>query len=208
MNCALAIPAAILSRLLAMRRRLVVALVLLHLTHLSHAQKDPVQVLSSPFTQEQIAVYRAFLTDYRRGDDARTINIAEQTDILEPDDGDYSGCMKKFPRSARGKIVHNVTEEFARENRLRLVDPKLHKVNDPEEGWMLKGQSVESAVKAGFESGLLTLSDIIFDGKHRNAALHYSFICGKLCAHFETVVYEKRHGVWKPSQLSCGYGIS
>ncbi|MGC2171293.1 MAG: hypothetical protein WA555_03270 [Candidatus Sulfotelmatobacter sp.] len=166
------------------------------------------RVSASPFTQEQIAVYQAFLADYRRGGDGRTINVAEQTDILEPDDGDYSGCMKKFPRTRRGKMVHRLTEEFANENRLRLVDPKTHKISDPEEGWMRRGQSVEGAVKAGFESGLLTLSEIIFDAKHGSAALHYSFVCGKLCAHFETVVYEKRHGIWKASKLSCGYGIS
>jgi hypothetical protein len=167
-----------------------------------------VQVLSSPFTQEQIAVYHAFLADYRQGNDARTINVAEQTDILEPDERDYSGCMKKFPKAARGKTVHQLTDEFASENRLRVVDPKSHTISDPEEGWMLKGQSVETVVKAGFESGILTLSEIIFDAKHRSAALHYSFVCGRLCAHFETVVYEKRHGAWKATRLSCGYGIS
>jgi hypothetical protein len=208
MNCAFAVTAAILIRISALPRRLVVTLILLQIAHLSYAQTESVQVLSSSFTQEQIAVYHAFLADYRRGDDARTINVAEQTDILEPDDGDYSGCMKKFPKSPRGKIVHHLTEGFARENRLRVVDPQSHKVSDPEEGWMLKGQSVETAVKAGFESGLLTLSEIIFDAKHRSAALHYSFVCGRLCAHFETVVYEKKHGAWKASRLSCGYGIS
>lgn len=191
-----------------MRCRLVFALLLLQSAHPFFAQPDPVQVQSSPFTLEQLAVYQAFLADYRRGDDARTINVAEQTDILEPDDGDYSGCMNEFPRAARGKVVHHLTEEFARENRLRVVDPKSHKLSDPEEGWMLNGQSVESAVKAGFDNGLLTLSEIIFDAKRRRAALHYSFVCGKLCAHFETVVYEKQHGVWKASRVSCGYGVS
>ena len=191
-----------------MRRRLVFTLLLLQSAHPIYAQPESLQVQSSPFTHEQIAVYQAFLTDYRRGDEGRTINVAEQTDILEPDDGDYSGCMNKFPKATRGKIVHNLTEEFARENRLRVVDPKSHKISDPEEGWLLKGQSVDSAVKAGFESGILTLSEVIFDAKHKSAALHYSFVCGKLCAHFETVVYEKRHGVWKASQLSCGYGVS
>jgi hypothetical protein len=191
-----------------MRCSLVFALFLLQSAHLIYAQPDSVQVQSSPFTREQTAVYQAFLADYRRGDDARTINLADQTDILEPDEGDYSGCMSKFPKAARGKTVHHLGEEFARENRLRVINPKLHKLSDPEEGWRLKGESVESAVQAGFDSGLLTLSEIIFDAKHRRAALHYSFVCGKLCAHVETVVYEKRHGVWKRSLLSCGYGIS
>lgn len=207
MNCAFAISTAILFRVFIKHKRLVVALVFLQFAHLSCAQTDSVQVLSSSFTQEQIAVYRAFLADYRRGNDARTINVAEQTDILEPDDGDYSGCMKDFPRSSRGKIIHRISNEFAKSNRLRITDPKSHKISDPQEG-MEKGQSVESAVRSGFDSGLLTLSEIIFDPSHQRAALHFSFVCGGLCGHTETVVYEKRHGAWKASRLSCGFGIS
>jgi hypothetical protein len=55
---------------------------------------------------------------------------------------------------------------------------------------------------------VLTLSQVIFDKSHKRAALHYSFICGRLCAHYETVVYERRRGVWKASGHSCGYGVS
>ncbi len=190
-----------------MRRHLVFAVLLIQGAQPICAQPNSVQVRSSPFTHDQIAVYQAFLADFRKGDEARTINVTEQTDILEPDGGDYSGCMNKFPKAARGKIVHHLTKEFARENRLRVVDPKSHEISDPEEGW-LNGQSVESAVESGFDSGLLRLSEIIFDAKHMSAALHYSFVCGKLCARSETVVYEKRHGAWKAAQLSCGYGIS
>jgi hypothetical protein len=115
--------------------------------------------------------------------------------------------MKGFPKAPPAKAIHRLTEEFGKKNHLRIVDPKVHKVQDPQDG-MRKGQSVESAVKSGFDSGFLTLSEIIFDENHKRAAFHYHFYCGGLCSHNETVVYEKRHGVWKPSNNSCGYGIS
>jgi hypothetical protein len=174
---------------------------------LASAQLDQRQISSSPFTLEQTEVYQAFLADYRRGGSQHEINVAGVTDILQPDDGDYSGCMKGFAKALPAKVIHRLTEDFGQRNHLRIVDPKLHKVEDPEDG-MQRGQSVESAVKSGFDTGLLTLSEIIFDLNHKRAAFHYSFYCGRLCAHSETVVYEKRRGRWRPSKNSCGYGIS
>jgi len=134
------------------------------------------------------------------------MNVAEVTDILQPDDGDYSGCMKGFPKAPPGKIIHRLTEDFGQQNHLRIVDPRTHKVQDPQDG-MRKGQPVESAVAAGFNTGVLTLSEIIFDENHKRAAFHHSFYCGGLCGHSETVVFEKRRGMWKPSKNSCGYAI-
>lgn len=171
------------------------------------AQSSSAQIPARPLTQEQVAVYQAFLGNYRRGDKLQTINVAEVTEILQPDEGDYSGCMRSFPKFSPVGSVRRLTEDFAEQNRLRIVDPRVHKIEDPEAG-MRKGLSVESAVEAGFTSGVLTFSEIIFDANHKRAALHYSLICGGLCAHFETVVYEKRHGVWNRSKRSCGYGIS
>jgi hypothetical protein len=127
--------------------------------------------------------------------------------ILQPDEGDYSGCLKGFPRNAPPKIIHRLTEDFAKGNNLHIVDPKLRKIQDPEEE-MRNGLSVESAVESGLSSGLLTISEVIFDTNHKRAAFRYSFYCGGLCGHVETVVYEKHHRGWKPSKLSCGFGIS
>jgi hypothetical protein len=175
---------------------------------LNSAQPPQVEILSSPFTSEQTAVYHAFFVDYRQGSSrGDTINAAELSETLQPDEGDYSGCMKGFRQDPPVKVIHRLTEDFAKENNLHLVDPKLHKFQDPADS-MRKGLSVESAVESGFKSGLLSVSEIIFDAKHNRAAFHYSFVCGQLCAHYETVVYEKRRGGWKRSKLSCGYGIS
>jgi hypothetical protein len=185
----------------------VLALGVFHSAALASAQQEQQQISSSSFTQEQTAVYQAFFADYRRGRSQEWMNVAEVTDILQPDDGDYSGCMKGFPKAPSDKVIHRLPEDFGQQNHLRIVDPRTHKVQGPEDG-MRKGQSVESAVKSGFDTGLLTLSEIIFDANHKRAAFHYSFYCGGLCGHSETVVYEKRRGVWKPSKNSCGYGIS
>jgi len=183
------------------------ALMIVFLALAVSAQQEQPQTVSSSFTHEQTAVYQAFFADYRRGGSQEWMNVTEVTDILQPDDGDYGGCMKGFPNAPPAKVIHRLTQEFGQQNHLRIVDPKIHKVQDPQDG-MRTGQSVESAVKAGFDAGLLTLSEIIFDVNHKRAAFHYSFYCGGLCGHSETVVYEKRRGVWKPSKNSCGYGIS
>jgi hypothetical protein len=187
---------------------LVSAPILVQVSALNSAQPPQIEIRSSPLTSEQTAVYHAFFVDYRQGSSrGDATNAAELTETLQPDEGDYSGCMKGFRQDPPVKVIHRLTEDFANRNNLRLVDPKLHKVQDPADS-MRNGLSVESAVESGFRSGLLTISEIIFDAKHKRAAFHYSFVCGQLCAHYETVVYEKRRGAWKRSKSSCGYGIS
>jgi hypothetical protein len=187
---------------------LVSALVVVGSSVLNCAQPAQVETISAHLTLEQSAVYRAFFADYYRASTRREpIYVSEFTEILQPDDGDYNGCMGGFPQVPPANLIHHLTEDFARQNHVQIVDPKLHKVRDPGDG-MRNGLSVQSAVESGFRSGLLTISEVIFDASHRRAALHYSFHCGELCGHTETVVYEKRHGVWKPSKRSCGYGIS
>jgi hypothetical protein len=188
-----------------MRMLVVLALSVFQGAVLVSAQQGP-QISSSPFTPEQTAVYQAFLAFYSREESQSWLNVAETTYALQPDDGDYSGCMKGFPRVPPTKVIHRLTEDFGKKNHLHVVDPKIHKIHDPQDG-MRNGQSVEAAVRAGVDTGLLTLSEIIFDDNHKRAAFRYDFICGSLCGHSETVVYERRRGVWKPSKNSCGFAV-
>jgi len=201
------LPLKSVAKMLRMRALAVCILILLKIAFPLSAQTDSLLISFSPLTREQTAVYQAFFADYRHRGGAEIINVAEVTDILQPDEGDYSGCMSDFPRSSPAKVGHRLSEDFAKQNHLRIVDPRVHKVLDPEEA-ISRGQSVEGAVELGFKSGFLTLSEIIFDANHKRAAFHYSFRCGGLCGHVETVVYEKRHGIWKASERSCGFGIS
>ena len=94
-------------------------------------QSSATQISSSPFAHHELAVYQAFLADYRRGR-SETLNVADLTDILQPDEGDYASCMKGFPKSAPINVVHRLPPEFAVQNHLRIVDPKAHKIDDPE----------------------------------------------------------------------------
>jgi hypothetical protein len=98
--------------------------------------------------------------------------------------------MKGFLKVPPTKVIHRLTEECGQKNHLRIVDP-----NRP--------------VKEGFVTGLLILSEIIFDQNHKRATLSYDFHCGLLCCNSETVVYERKRGAWKRkrSKESCGFGV-
>jgi hypothetical protein len=41
-------------------------------------------------------------------------------------------------------------------------------------------KQVDDSVKRAFETGLFTLTEIIFDKQHRRAVVAYSFVCGGL----------------------------
>jgi hypothetical protein len=138
------------------------------------AQDTSKPALSSvPLTSAQIAVYQAFLADYMK-DSKRKLNLADMTGTFQPDDGDLSGCMKDFTRSSSALKVHTLTQALGQNQYVRLVDGETYKVDDP---WdrIKKGQSVDSAVEAGFAAGLLSLSEVIFDKTGQFAAFNYGF---------------------------------
>ena len=84
---------------------------------------------------------------------------------------------------------------------VRFVDPKAQRKqiskNDPGVTIFRQGKSVDAAVGAAFASGLLTLSEIAFDRDRGYAVFTYGFVCGGLCGHGETVVFEKQNGQWR-----------
>jgi hypothetical protein len=83
------------------------------------------------------------------------------------------------------------------EKNIQLVDPqrqrKAVQSNDPGNA-IRQGEDVDNAVAAGFAAGLLTLSEVVFDKEHRYAAMNFSFVCGGLCGHAATLVFEKKDG--------------
>jgi len=167
---------------------------------------SPPKASTSPLNSEQTSVYRDFLAQWR-SNGSESINVAELTFILEPDDGDFSGCMKAFPHEQPLMEVHRFAKDFEAANHVLLVDPKDHKILDPMDQ-MGQGKSAEAAIRNSFDKGILYLSEVIFDAKHKRAAVRYGFVCGGLCGSSETVVLEKRRGIWRRSKQSCGYGIS
>ncbi len=62
---------------------------------------------------------------------------------------------------------------------------------------------LDDSVKKAFETGLFTLSEIVFDKQHRRAVVAYSFVCGGLCGNGNTLVLKKIGQRWKISKR-CG----
>lgn len=178
-------------------------------------------VLSNePLTQEQIAVYRAVLEDYTK-DDKAALNLADTTEPLELSTSDTT-CVKGIKldkRSSSAGVVHKLDAKIAPDLKLVLVAPELQQQridqNDPQNlvksaidgGQHVTDEQVENAVRTAFDSGLFTFSEIEFDKGHRRAVVTYSFVCGRLCGHGNTVVLEKTGEKWKVKK-NCGGWVS
>jgi hypothetical protein len=178
------------------------------------AQEMKPKVSDKPFTAEQLAVYRAVLTSWYGGDKA-AINLAFQTNPINPDDDSFDkACLKGLIlEKAKPAEVHRFRGEdpahlgFAN---LRLVDPELQakevRENDPGNS-IGEGKSVDDAVDRGFAHGLFTLGEIQFDQSHTHAIVSFSFWCGRLCGHGTTMLMEKKNGAWK-RKSQCGGSVS
>ena len=73
---------------------------------------------------------------------------------------------------------------------------------------MAKGESVDSAVNAGFAHGLFTLSAVAFDDSGTIAAFNYAFTCGGLCGNGGVALMTKTAKGWVRSKHNCGGWIS
>lgn len=157
---------------------------------------------------ERLAIYRLFLAGYTNGSSAQTLNISERAEPFEADAHEQKGCLSEFRLSDTRAAA---TDRFSRGDfpspRYRLVDPTKHEKQDPGDA-IRRGESVDTAVERGFAAGIFTFSEIVFNPAHTRAAFSFSFVCGSLCGHGATVVYELRHGEWKQSKSRCQQWVS
>ena len=68
-------------------------------------------------------------------------------------------------------------------------------------------KQLDNSLRDAFAVGLFTLSEIVFDKRHQHAFLAYSFVCGGLCGHGNTIVLKKVGGKWKQGKM-CRSWIS
>jgi len=171
-------------------------------------------VNKSPFTTEQLAVYRAVLTIWSQGEKA-AINLSVQTDPVNPSDDSFDKtCLKGLIlEKAPVAEVHRFRDEDLAQlgsAKLRLVDPELQakevRENDPGNA-IRRGQPVDDAVNNGFAHGLLTLGEIQFDQSRTHAVVSFGFWCGMLCGNGTTLLMEKREGKWIQKK-QCGGWMS
>jgi hypothetical protein len=109
----------------------------------------------------------------------------------------------------KANTIHRIKgDEFG--PRVHRVDPKVQaeKIKESDPGRAIRqGKSVEDAVRGGFASGLLEISEVVFDKTGRYAMMSYSFRCGSLCGSGGTILFEKKNGVWTKAQ-DCGGWVS
>jgi len=172
----------------------------------------PPKLSATPLSADQIAVYRAFLTNYTAGS-KRTLNVANITETFEPDTDSMlssgnrrDSCLSQFPAKVHATEVHLLPDSVTT-TQVRLVDPTKHKLADPGDA-IQTPSDVDSAVDAGLAAGLMTLSEVVFDTQHHRAAFSYSFVCGRLCGTGGIVIYNLQNGRWTRSSRRCGGWVS
>ena len=69
----------------------------------------------------------------------------------------------------------------------------------------ISDKQLDGSVKQAFNSGLFTLSEIIFDKQHRHALVAYTFWCGMLCGHGNTLILKRFVKDWKVGKRCGGY---
>jgi hypothetical protein len=182
-----------------------------------HAQKADAKprISQTPLTAEQLAVYRTVLVDWFENEKF-SINLAElttgSTSPVQSEPDDDAVCAKGFALEPRDGEVHRFQEQDLAQlgGHIRLVNPDAHaqQVREHDPGNAIRnGTSVDDAVKGGFAHGLFTLGEIRFDKSHTHAVVSFSFVCGSLCGHGSTILFEKKDATWKQKK-QCGGWIS
>lgn len=193
-----------------MKTNRLVMLGVLFLTAVATAADNKPIISQSPMSADQIAVYQAFLASYANGSKSAHLNLANRTYPLSEDGRANCSNMQLDKEIHSEFVIHQFSEDTALSLNITLVDPekqrKKVKQNDPSRT-MQQGKPVDDAVRIAFAAGLLSLSEVAFDKDHEHAVMSFSFVCGSLCGHGETIVLEKKDGKWKRSK-QCSSWIS
>jgi hypothetical protein len=194
-----------------MKKCLILAIIsFLALPVRSSPSKKPV-VSESPLDAERLQIYGKYLNAFL-GTGGIPVNMANRTVPLNfsgpTDEGDCLKGIELQGLAEAGETVHLLGFDISKGRAIRMIDPRHdHVIKDPGVA-IKKGESVEDAVKQGFASGVLSLSEIAFDKSHRFAVFKYSFICGRLCGQGGTLVFEKKGDEWEDANRRCSSWIS
>jgi hypothetical protein len=170
--------------------------------------KSKTTMSQTPLTQKELELYGIFLDSFV-GKGKEPVNFSENTSPLTLSDSDNEGpCLEGIKlKSSAEAVVHMLPTNIADGRAIRLVDSSEHRLKDPGKA-IKKGDSVGDAVAAGFQAGLLSVSEIAFDEAHHYAVFRFSFICGSLCGRGGTLVFENTDGRWKQSSRACPFWIA
>ena len=145
-------------------------------------------------------------------DKTETLDLSEDKDCLKGIDMDADNTS--------ASVVHRLDDRLTRMKKNTVLveaenQQKKVEENDPQklmkraidEGEKVTEKQLDSSLREAFAAGLFTFSEIAFDKRHQHAVLAYSFVCGGLCGHGNTIVLKKVGGKWKQSK-TCRSWIS
>ena len=173
-------------------------------------------VSNNPITSDQIAVYRAVLSDFLKGSD-NALNLANITDPIDVTDQTCLRGMDGGVIKEAASVVHRLAPELVAGTRVVLVDPdrqqKAVDENDPQklirsaidQQGKVTDEQLDESIKNAFRTALFTLSEIVFDNQHRRAVVAYSFTCGMLCGNGNTLALKKIGNTWKVAKRCGGW---
>lgn len=180
----------------------------------SFTQDQPKPTVSAdPLPVEQLAVYHAVVSQWM-GKDKRKVNLANQTDSAGGMNAEESkDCEKGLDLEPPSSTVHRIRPQDLDSilpAGLNLIDPDAGseeiRKNDPE-NFIRDPNAVDKAVENGFAHGMLSLGEIRFDKGHNHAMVSFSFVCGRLCGHGDTLILMKTAKGWIPGS-DCDNWIS
>ncbi len=161
--------------------------------------------------KNQSQIYTMLVEQWLEEAQQPTVNVSNSAIAPTADKlKEFSSCVaddKSFAPSWVPAADINDIGTKIKNNHVKFVDPRSWKPTDPEE-LIARGQPIESAVEQGFANGLLTISAITFNENRTTAALTSSFVCGGLCGHGETLIFDKLPSGWVRRKTQCGGWIS
>lgn len=184
-----------------------------------------VQLSDAPLSADEIAVYRAVIEDYRSKFGSAVLRVADHTYALKPSGPFEEECRKlfRYVRYEAGEgqtpAIHRLSPEVTVGTSVALVDPDRQerkiRERDPQDlvrraidgHEQINPQQIRESVDKALESEMLTLSEIIFDRRHRRALVSYELHCGTLCGHGDTIVLKRAGRGWKVGKR-CGGWVS
>lgn len=188
---------------------------------LLQAQTRQYPMLSAePLTTDQVAIYRAVISDHLKGSSER-LNIASTTESADRSGSffDYR-CMKDAEsKGSSPPVIHKLESLVTGNPHLVLVESGrqqeqiekndtqhlLQKAIDDHE--KVTDRVLDQSVIEAFNTGLFTLSEIVFDKQHLHAVVAYSFVCGGLCGNGNTLLLKKVGRKWV-IRKRCGGWVS
>jgi hypothetical protein len=153
----------------------------------------------APLTKEEITIYRDVL--YRHVSKWKPTNVSRLTFPLDAGSDILRDCLPVIDLGAIGTpSYHRLGSEVLARKNMRLVDPAMQAEiinrNDPSKT-MKNGKPVSAAVDDAFATGMVLLSEIVFDRGRLYAVVESTFRCGIVCGNGRTEVYKKVDEAWK-----------